>query len=456
MRKNVMKYSLRCLLCLIGFSMQILVHAQDKMTIDEVVATVGQEVIFLSEMEEQYNFLKEKQPNAPASMRCEVLQNLIIQRLLVNQARLDSVEVGEDDIENQLGARVERLLTYFNQDQTALEEYYGMTVDRIKENMRTDMESQLLAERMQAKILADVGITPAEVKAFFKNIPKDSLPYFNSEVEVRELVMKPKVNAVEKAKAREKAEDLKKRIMAGEDFAELAKKYSDDPGSGREGGNLGWMKRGTFVAEFEATLYNLEKEQISDVIETEFGFHIIQLQGRRGNIVQSRHILIKPEITPADLLLTQAMLDSIAGLMKIDSLPFTDAVKKFGNKEAQSFANDGRMTNPQSGNTFFELADLDYEVYSAVEGLQINEVSKPIESRDPSGQKYYRLVSLGSRSKPHKADIKTDYNRIQTAALEQKKAGYTESWMVERLKNTYLDVSPRFVGCPSVQQLKGL
>jgi peptidyl-prolyl cis-trans isomerase SurA len=428
--------------------------AQEKRTIDEVVATVGQEVIFLSEVEEQFAFAREKDPKVPQAFKCEVLQNLIIQKLLVNQAKLDSVEVGEEEIENQLAARVERLLTYFNQDQAALEEYYGMTTDRIKENMRTDMESQLLAERMQGQVLNSVQVTPAEVKEFFKNIPKDSLPYFNSEVELRELVIKPKVNAEEKAKARAKIEDLRKRIMAGEDFAELAKKYSDDPGSGREGGNLGWMKRGSFVSEFEATLYNLEKDQLSEITETEFGFHLIQLQGRRGNIVQSRHILIKPEITTADLTQTQARLDSIANLIRKDSISFSVAVKRFGNDDTQSFNNDGRMTNPQSGNTFFELADLDYEIYAAIEGIAVNEISKAIESKDPAGQKYYRILALTSRSKPHKADIKTDYNRIQTAALEQKKAGFTEKWMKERLKSTYLDVAKRFSECESVQQMK--
>jgi peptidyl-prolyl cis-trans isomerase SurA len=429
------------------FAVALTAQAQDKKTIDEVVATVGSEVVFLNEIEEQFNYVAEKQPNTPPNFRCEVLQNIIIQKLLVNQAKLDSVEVGAEEIENQLGARVERLLTYFNQDQAALEEYYGMTIDRIKENMRTDMESQLLAERMQGQILGSVTVTPAEVKEFYKNIPKDSLPYFNSEVELRELVIKPIVNEIEKEKARARAADLRKQIMEGADFAELAKKYSDDPGSGREGGNLGWMKRGSFVSEFEATLYNLEKDQVSELVETEFGFHIIQLQGRRGNIVQSRHILIKPEITAADLA-------SVAGLIRKDSLSFSLAVKRFGDKNTQSFNNDGRMTNPNSGNTFFELADLDFEIYSAVEGMPINGISKAIESKEPTGDKFYRIVSLQSRTKPHKADLKTDYNRIQTAALEQKKAGFTEKWMRDKLTNTYLDVAPRFVKCSNVQALK--
>ncbi len=443
-------------LWLVCFMGQSFIYAQDKKVIDEVVATVGQEVIFLSEIEEQFNFIREKQPNVPQSAKCEVLQNLIIQKLLVNQAKLDSVEVGEAEIENQLTARIDRLLSYFGQDQKALEEYYGMSVERMKEDMRNDMESQMLAERMQNQILSGVVVTPSEVKAFYKNIPKDSLPYFNSEVELRELVLKPEVNAEEKAKARARAEELRQRILKGDDFAELAKKYSDDPGSSREGGNLGWMKRGSFVAEFEATLYNLDKDQISEVVETEFGFHVIQLLGRRGNIVQSRHILIKPEITNADLSNAAAKLDSIAHLIRNDSLSFSAAVKRFGDKNTQSYNNDGRMTNPQSGNTFFELADLDYEIYAAIEGMEVNGVSKAIESRTPTGEKYYRIVNLVSRSKPHKADIKTDYNRIQMAALEQKKAGFTEKWMLEKLKSTYLDVAPRYVNCPSIQQLKGL
>lgn len=256
----------------------------DKAVIDRVVAAVGGEIILLSEVQEQFSYAKQQQPDLPAEYLCVSLQNLLVQKLLVNQAKLDSIEVNDDEVENQLNARIDRLMLYFNQDPKAIEEFYGQTIEQIKEQTRTDMRNQLLAERMQAKVTEKATITPAEVQEFFKKIPKDSLPYFNAEVEIREIVYKPKVNPAERAKALARAEEVRLKLTRGEDFASLAKKYSDDPGSAAQGGDLGLVKRGTFVPEFEAMAYNLEPGQLSPVTETDFGFHVIELIERRGNL----------------------------------------------------------------------------------------------------------------------------------------------------------------------------
>jgi peptidyl-prolyl cis-trans isomerase SurA len=200
----------------------------DRAVIDRVVASVGGEIILLSELQEQLSYAKQQQPNLPADYRCVVLQNLVIQKLLVNQAKLDSIEVKDEDVETQINARIERLLGYFNQDEKAIEEFYGMSLNDIKEQTRTDMRNQLLAERMQGQITEKATVTPAEVLRFYNRIPKDSLPYFNADVEIREIVYKPQVNAEEKEKARVKIEELRKRITTdGEDFAVLAKNFRD-------------------------------------------------------------------------------------------------------------------------------------------------------------------------------------------------------------------------------------
>ncbi len=216
----------------------LLAAQNDRAVIDRVVGTVGSEIILLSEVQEQLAYARQQQPTLGDEYRCVSLQNLVVQRLLVNQAKLDSVEVKDEEVETQLAARIDRLLDYFNQDQKALEEYYGQTIDQIRDQYRTDMRGQLLAERMQAKVTEKATITPAEVQVFFANIPKDSLPYFNAEVEIREIAYKPPVNEAEMYKARVRIDDLRTRIVGGkEDFAELAKKYSDDPGSGQQGGD---------------------------------------------------------------------------------------------------------------------------------------------------------------------------------------------------------------------------
>jgi peptidyl-prolyl cis-trans isomerase SurA len=425
----------------------------DRALIDKVVATVGGEIVLLSEVQEQFNYARSQNPNLPRDYECVAAQSSIVQKLMINQAKIDSIEVGDEEVENQLTARIDRLLQYFNQDEKALEEYYGQSINEIKDQMRTDMRNQLLADRMQGDITGKATVTPSEVQAFFKSIPKDSLPYFNAEVEIREIVYKPQVNAAEKQRAKERLEDLRKKISEGANFAELAKKNSDDPGSGAEGGDLGWQKRGTFVQEFEAVAYNLEKNQLSEVFESDFGFHIVQLLERRGNLIHCRHILIKPEITSDDLDRAKQHLDSIRQLITKDSLPFGVAVKRFGDKDQQSYSNDGRVTNPRSGNTFFEIADLDTDIFFAIDPLQVGQISEPTPFRAPDGSRYFRLIQLQSRTRPHKADIRTDYNKIQTAALDQKKNGYIERWVLDRLRSTYLQVDAMYEGCPQIEAM---
>jgi len=443
------------LLNLLFVLLPALLSAQnERAVIDKVVATVGGEIILLSEVQEQLSYARQQQKDLPEEYACVVLQNMLVQKLLVNQAKLDSVEVKDEEVENQLDARIDCLRAYFNQDDKAIEEYYGQTINDIKEQMRGDMRSQLLAERMQGTITEKATITPSEVKDFFNNIPKDSLPFFNSEVEVREIMYKPTVNPEEKAKARTRVEELRTRITeAGESFDELAKKYSDDTGSGANGGDLGWQKRGTFVPEFEAMVYKLEQDQISPVVETEFGFHIIQLLERRGNLVHARHILIKPEITDEDLKKAETKLDSIRNLIKTNNINFSTAVKIYGDKNTASYNNDGRVANPRTGNTFFEVADLDTNIFFAIDGLNPGDVSEPVPFRNTDGTRYFRLVQLQSRSKPHKADLKQDYNKIQAAALEQKKAEFTEKWVLEKLRATYLSVGDLYHDCPNLQAL---
>jgi peptidyl-prolyl cis-trans isomerase SurA len=429
------------------------VTAQNRAVIDKVIATVGGEIILLSEVQEQVSYAKSQNPNISPDFVCTALQTQLVQKLLVNQAKLDSLYPKDEEVENQLEARVERLRQYFGQDEEALEKYYGQTISDMKESLRSDMKNQIMAEKMQEKITEKASITPAEVQAFFGRIPKDSLPYFNSEVEIKEIVYKPQVSQAEKDKARTRLEELRKRITEGEDFAALAKKFSDDPGSGREGGDLGWQKRGTFVQEFEAAAYNLEKNQLSQVVESEFGFHVIQLLERRGNLIHCRHILIKSEITSADLEKAKMTLDTVRNLVVSDSISFSYAVKRYSDKKSQSYSNDGRVTNQRSGNTFFEVADLDTDVFFAIEDLKAGGISQPVQFRAPDGSKYFRLIQLQSRTKPHKADLKQDYNKIQKAALDQKKAGYTERWVVDRLRTTYLSIDPLFEGCPNIQEM---
>ncbi len=420
-----------------------------KEVIDQVIANVGGEIILLSELEEQYALLLERQgTKLPADARCIVLDNLLTQALLVNQAKIDSVLVTEEEVEAQLNARIDQILEYMGGDITQFEDYYGQTVGEVKESFRDDLRNQLLADRMRAQSQQGISVTPAEVKSFFKKIPKDSLPYFDSEVEVGEIVMKPKVNAEEREKAIKQLEDLREQLVSGKaEFAALAQKFSDDFASARIGGDLGWTKRGKFVPEFEAAAYNLEENEISPVVESEFGFHIIQLLGRRGNSINTRHILIKPEITDNDLELTRAELDSVRHLLMDGKIQFSAAVKKFGYDQAQSFNNDGKMINPATGNNFFEIADLEPDVYFTIDTMKIGAYSQPWSFNDPRGESFFRIVQLQSRTEPHIASLAKDYSKIQAAAVEQKKAEFLATWIQQKVEATYVRIDEYYDNC---------
>ncbi len=424
-----------------------------KVVVDKVIAKIGSELVLLSELEEQYAYAASQQGPLPSNARCAILEQLLAQKLLLNQAKLDSIEVSDEEVETQLSARFERILQMMGGDTEQFEAYYGQSIPEARESMRAELKSQLLTDRMRSQVLGSKKVTPSEVKAFFDRIPSDSLPYFNSEVEIREIVMKPKINAEQERIAKEKLEEIRRRIMEdGEDFAELARKYSDDPGSGRQGGDLGMTKRGSFVPEFEAAAYNLEPKEISKIIKSEFGFHLIQLIERRGNSIHTRHILIKPEITDADLELTRHKLDSIRHLIMADSITFSRAVKRFSNDKVQSYNNDGLMVNPQSGNAIFEIGDLEPDIYFTIDTMKIGEVSAPIQYRDPTGEVLYRVILLQSRTSPHKASLSLDYSKIQVAAVNEKKARFLSEWIEGKIDVTFIDIDKDYQDCIALQK----
>lgn len=420
--------------------------------IDKIVATIGGEFVLLSEVEEQFSLMEAQQGVLPEDARCNILDNAILTKLLLNQAKLDSVIVADGEVEEQLNARIDRILTYMNNDIQQFEEYYGQTIGEVKEQFREDLKNQILTERMRAEIINNVTVTPSEVRNFFNQIPKDSLPYFSSEVEVGEIVYKPKVNPEERQKSIDKLKNIREQIVSGEaTFEELAARFGDD-GTARVGGDLGWSKRGNFVPDFEAAAYKLEKDEISPVVETEFGFHIIQMLERRGNSIHVRHILVKPEITDNDLVLARNYLDSIRTLIVSDSMNFSIAVKRFSNEEVQSYNNDGRMVNPGTGNTFFEVGDLDADIYFTIDTMDVDDISAPFEFAGPTGETFYRVVVLQSRTKPHLANLQQDYSKIQQAAIQAKKNEYVSDWVLEKADATYIDIDQLYQGCPVIQK----
>lgn len=420
--------------------------------VDKVIAKVGSEYILLSEIEEEFAYAKSKDPGVSDDIKCVILDNMIAQKLVIYHAKIDSVEITDAEVETQLDYRFESVLRQMNGDEAFFEEYYGASVAEMKERYRDDQKHKILAEKMQHKLISEIEITPKEVEKFFKNVPSDSLPYFKSEMEISEIVSLPLVNDIERQKALDKIKILREKVVNGtETFADIATKNSQDPGSAARGGDLGFAKRGVYVPEFEATVFSLAKDEISDIIETEFGYHFIQLIERRGNSVRARHVLIKPEITQSDLDKTKILLDSVRQLITIDSLSFENAVKKYSVKSVPSYANGGRVKNQNSNNTFFAADDLDPDTYFAIYDLKPGAISKPMLITMPDGKKAYRLIQLNSTSKPHKANLKEDFDKISNFAKESKKNEYFLNWLKTKRTETYIYTDPLFSYCKTAE-----
>ncbi len=438
-----MKYFLSFVIALVALSS----NAQN-IVLDKVVAKVGDNIILLSELEERYRSLDFK----PEAARCMILDQMLTENVLLAQAEIDSVVVADEEIEAQLDARVDRILQMMGYNREQFIAYYGKTPEAVKEDFRPALSNQLITQKMQSTVMAGLKVTPSEVRKFYAQIPKDSLPYFNSEVEIGELVIEPVPNDKELAAAKNDLENIRKRIVAGEDFAALATQYSMDPGSGRNGGDLGWGKRGSYVTEFEAAAYRLKQDELSPVIKTEYGYHILQLLEKRGNLIHLRHILIKPRITQADKQLALNKLDTIRAMIVEDSLNFAYAVSRFSSDKVQSKTNAGLMLNPRTGTSTFEVADLEPDVYFTIDTMGISDVSGPMLYTNPqNGEDLARIVWLRSLTEPHQANLSQDYAKIQEATIQQKKATYLSDWVAEKVTKMYIEIAPEYQ-CESLEK----
>ena len=415
--------------------------------IDQVIAVVGKNAILSSDIESQF-FQYKMQGRLQASstsIKCQILENLLFQKLLLAQAEIDSVEVTEARVETEITRRLRHFISQFG-SQEKLEEFYEKSIIEIKEEFRELIKDQMLVEAVRQAIAQDVGITPSGVKSFFRKIPKDSIPLINSEVEISQIVIEPPISLEEKLKVKERLETFKARILDGENFSTLAILYSDDPGSAKNGGELGMFGRGEMYPQFEAVAFSLEDgEEISEVFETEAGFHLVQLIERRGEYVNVRHILLQPKVSPYDLQEAQIKLDSIANLIKMDSISFEDAVKRYSDDPGK--INGGIMVNQVTGTSKFEEDQLDPQVLFVINNLKIGEISNPVPMKTFDGKDAFRLLRLDKRTLPHRANLSEDYDRIQNWALEDKKMQIVNEWVKNKIKKSYVRINEKYEDC---------
>lgn len=419
--------------------------SQTNKIIDQVVAIVGDKIILQSDIENQSIQLRAQGYYSSRDIKCEVLEKLVIQKLMLNQAELDSLEIGESTIESEL----DRRLMYFVRQigsEKKLEEYYNKTILEIKEDFRTLIHDQLLTQKMQKQISSEAKVSPKEVVDLYKKMPKDSLPMINTQIQLNQIVMYPPQDDEVKQNTRKKLLELRERILNGERFSTLAILYSEDPGTARKGGELGFRTKEELDPAFARAAFSLKKDQVSRIVESSYGLHIIKLIAREGEQVNVRHILIIPDVSIAQRKTVKAKLDSVATLLRLDSLDFKMAAFKFSEDE-QSRLNEGIMVNPKNSSTKFQLEELPREEYSVIKDMKVGVISEPFEAVDKKGKVVFKIVRIKSKIKAHRASIKTDFELIEQMVLNTKKQEVIKKWIDDKQGKTYIHIDDSFKKC---------
>jgi peptidyl-prolyl cis-trans isomerase SurA len=441
-----MKYKIILFVLAVIFSMAIKpVLAQEKV-IDEVVAVVGGHPVLWSDIENQYQQARmQGAAGDPIGMRCGIFEELLLQKLLLYQSENDSLVVGDDQVNSELDRRLRFYIQQFG-SQEKLEEFYDKSLAEFKNELREPLRQEMLSSQQQGKITENIKVTPSEIKAFFNSLPPDSIPIIPTEYEIGQIVKQPPINPEELSIAREKINTLRDRVLKGEKFSTLAILYSEDPGSAAKGGELGLFARATMFPEFEAAAFNLKKKgDVSEVIKTKAGFHIIQLIERKGEYVNARHILIIPKVSPLDLQAASDKLDSVAELIHKDSMTFEKAVIRYSDDPGK--VNGGLLWNDNSRNTRWPADQLDPKVFFTIDKLKVGETSNPVPFATEDGTQAYRLLYLKLRTEPHRANLKDDYNSIQEWALNKKKQEAISKWVSEKSKTAFIQLNDRFRDC---------
>ncbi len=421
--------------------------ANKAILIDEIIAKVDNYIILKSDLEVRYQQYVTNGQSTP-NLKCRLLSDLISQKLMVAKAEIDSVIVLDAQVDSELDRRMSTIIAQTGGSEERLEEYYGKPLAQIRSEIRDDLKQQLVIQKMQSNITSDVSVTPAEVKRFFNTIPKDSVPYFSTEVEVGQIVMIPEVGKVEMNKAKAKLMDLRRRVEAGEAFDGLAKEYSQGP-SAQFGGELGFAKRGAMVPEYEAAALKLKPNEVSAPIKSPFGLHLIQLIERRGNEYNSRHILIRPTPSREDIDKTVRSLDSIRTLIIADSISFQKAAKEYSDDKTTADA--GGFFLDATGAMRVSVENLDPVIFFATDTMNVGGISKPVEFRMDDGKDAVRILYYKSKVKPHQANLAEDWQKIKIAAENQKKSGILNDWFEKAKFDVFIRIDQNYDGCNIIQ-----
>lgn len=434
----------------LGFILTVLLSipsiAQQEQVVDQVVAVVGKNIVLESDIETQYlSYRMQSGISGSASeIRCVILEDIMYQKLMAAEAEVDSIEVSDIQVESELDRRLGMFINQFG-SQEKLEAYYDKTLVEIKQELYDIVKDQLVTQQVQSGIIEGITVTPSEIRSFFRSLPTDSIPLIKTEFVIAEIVKKPPVNVEEKIRVKEQLLEFRKRILKGESFSTLAILYSQDPGSAKEGGELGFYGRGQLYPEFEAIAFKLKEGEVSNVVETEAGYHIIQMIERKGDYVNVRHILLVPKVAPEDLVKARNELDSVAVQIRADSITFDQAVEKFS--DADNKNSGGLLINPYTGSTTFEAEQLDAQVSFTIEKMEVGELSNPVPMKTEDQKDAYRLLLLKEKREPHRASLEQDYSKIQEWALQDKQRKVVDKWINDKARKTYIRIIDHYKDC---------
>ncbi len=418
--------------------------------IDEVVWVVGDEPILKSDIETMRMQADAEGMKWDGNPDCVIPEQLAVQKLFLHQAAIDSIEVTESEVSQDIDDQINYWIQLADGSKEKLEEYRKQTISQMRLEMHDDFKNRSLIQKMKQQLVKDISVSPAEVRAYFKDLPEDSIPLVPTSVEVQIITRQPKVSVEEVNRVKNTLREYTERVNSGEtSFATLARLYSED-GSARQGGEIGYTPKATLDPSFANVAFNLtDPKKISKIVETEFGFHIIQLIDKRGERINVRHILLKPRVTREDLDKASSQLDSLANDIREGKFTFDEAAT-YTSDDKDTRSNHGLMANVVDGmirTSKFRMQDLPTEVAREVESMQVGDISKPFEMINSRGKKVCAIVKLKSRTDSHRATITEDFQAMKDIVLAKRREQVLNEWVANKLKNTYVRMNDNYKDC---------
>lgn len=422
---------------------------QAKVLVDKIVGILGDKIVLKSDLLNYIDDMKRRGGEVPADAECVLLERMLMDKALVLQAEKDSLPISDEEVEAEIDQRIRYFIMEFG-GKEAVEQVAGRTIFQMKEDFRQSVKERRLADAMRAKIVEFIKITPQETKVYYDKIPKDSLRFYETELVVGQIILYPKAGRELEKFAIDELTDYKRQIESGKSFENLARLYSEDPGSKANGGRYEINKNEKqWDPDFKSAAFRLKDGQVSPVIKSKFGYHIIQMVSRNGDDAVIRHILRIPEVTQEEIDQALSKMDTIRSKLIAGNMSFGEAVEKFSDDENSKFT--AGLVMDQSGSTSVTIDALDKEIVKQLGSLKIGEYSKPISFQDERGKKGVRLIYLQNKTEPHRENLRDDYNKVAMRALEEKKNLAIEKWFQSRLPTYYTMIDAEYQSCPAIQ-----